>query len=177
MNSTLLVPGCAFEAQSLEISRHFFQKPVFFDTGWLLVSKSIYWKQFLEKYRQLAYHSEMLLIFPNVNKAGFQNNSGTFKNWTELYLYNKIENNGLFWYGVDWQLCWNLHYVIFLPVLFWNPAYFLFVYVRKDKRRFGKIYVLTVRIWPIISVRVRHIYIIIRAPPFLIRDVIPVGLT
>ena len=29
-------------------------------------------------YRQIAYLSETLLIFQNINKAGFQNNSGTF---------------------------------------------------------------------------------------------------
>ena len=33
----------------------------------------------LDAYRQVTYLSETLLIFPNVNKAGFQNNSGAFK--------------------------------------------------------------------------------------------------
>ena len=65
-------------------------------------------------FRNTAYLSER-------KQSRIQNNSGTFKNWTELYLYNKIENDGLFWYGVDWQLCWNLHYIIFFTGIVWNP--------------------------------------------------------
>ena len=43
-------------------------------------------------------------------------------------------------------LLWRYDLVQFLEIrcLFWNPAYFLFVYVRKDKRLFGKMGGLTV---------------------------------